>query len=582
MKKFKKLFAVLLSLTMVLGMTATVFATSGDDPQPPTGNGDTPTNPTHEYEVSIGNGTDKDKGTITVKGIEEGATVTAYQIIKASYENNYGGTNHFSGYTALYNAITVEDDQSASIDAETLTNVITEAGLTTNNPTLATGTSAITLNYSNGAYTASDLKVGSYLVMVTGGESKIYNPMVLSVSYVNLNGALNIESTELDITNPVGWAKSNDAPTIDKTSKKDGQVVQSVNIGDTVNYEIVVNPIPYYKGSNPIFNVEDTLSTGLTIDRDSVKVYLADSKEAAASATTEVPSSKYAVGGTGQTLTVDFVVNSQYQLNDDDYQVPGKTIVIRYNATVADKDAINYDPYTNTATLNYTKDSTLNGDEGKPDEDPKSKTYNYTFDLSGEAVGSKLTSLVTKTGETLAGQTDPVKLKGAEFTLYTDEACTTAAPINNDYIKNGVVTSGDDGVMVIRGLAAGTYYLKETKAPNGYSLNETAFKIEIDAVFFGPDVEGTTDENKGQLKSWTVKFNNEEKNLISGTVTFNGGTATSANVTPAPGGVDIPNTKLTNLPSTGGIGTTIFTIGGCALMILAAALYFATRRKTAK
>ena len=45
---------------------------------------------------------------------------------------------------------------------------------------------------------------------------------------------------------------------------------------------------------------------------------------------------------------------------------------------------------------------------------------------------------------------------------------------------------------------------------------------------------------------------------------------------------DIPNTKLASLPSTGGIGTTIFTIGGCAIMIIAAALFFATRRKAEK
>ena len=45
---------------------------------------------------------------------------------------------------------------------------------------------------------------------------------------------------------------------------------------------------------------------------------------------------------------------------------------------------------------------------------------------------------------------------------------------------------------------------------------------------------------------------------------------------------EVQNTKITALPSTGGIGTTIFTIGGCAIMIVAAGLFFATRRKTQK
>lgn len=47
-------------------------------------------------------------------------------------------------------------------------------------------------------------------------------------------------------------------------------------------------------------------------------------------------------------------------------------------------------------------------------------------------------------------------------------------------------------------------------------------------------------------------------------------------------GDEIPNIKLSELPSTGGIGTTIFTIGGCAIMILAAGLFFASRRKESK
>ena len=46
--------------------------------------------------------------------------------------------------------------------------------------------------------------------------------------------------------------------------------------------------------------------------------------------------------------------------------------------------------------------------------------------------------------------------------------------------------------------------------------------------------------------------------------------------------IDIENTKLASLPETGGMGTTIFTIGGCLIMIVAAGLFFVTRRKAEK
>ena len=80
---------------------------------------------------------------------------------------------------------------------------------------------------------------------------------------------------------------------------------------------------------------------------------------------------------------------------------------------------------------------------------------------------------------------------------------------------------------------------------------------------------------KGQLASWSIKIDNED----IATFTVNNGNVDNFD---EEAGVGIQNTKISSLPSTGGIGTTIFTIGGCAIMILAAGLYFASRRKSAK
>ena len=88
------------------------------------------------------------------------------------------------------------------------------------------------------------------------------------------------------------------------------------------------------------------------------------------------------------------------------------------------------------------------------------------------------------------------------------------------------------------------------------------------------------EKDKGKLESYTITIDGEATSTYKATYTGQD-KVTIIDKTDL-GVTGIKNTKLASLPSTGGIGTTIFTIGGCAIMIIAAGLFFATRRKTEK
>ena len=139
-------------------------------------------------------------------------------------------------------------------------------------------------------------------------------------------------------------------------------------------------------------------------------------------------------------------------------------------------------------------------------------------------------------------------LKDAEFEVSKDEAAT---PLKFKLQENGnyryapdaedastVVKTNAEGKIVVEGLNVGTYHFKETKAPEGYSINTDGKDITLTQTGVATAIVKVSDK--------------------------------------------LNDTKLNALPSTGGIGTTIFTIGGCAIMIVAAGLFFATRRKTQK
>lgn len=529
MSKVKRILSVIMAMVMVLAMSVPTFAAATTTSK------------------KTAKGTAEDTATISVSGITEdaGLHVTAYQIIKANYAN--GGK--FSGYESLYPTVIPDVKNDVNVTSAQLAEII--------DATKVENTS-YPMRLENGTTYTADVPVGSYVVVISGADTKIYSPVVVSVVYKNDNGQTAMEFSDVNVVEAGNaWVKVGDTPTLDKKIVEGSQEVSgnTANIGDTVNYKLSTT-IPYYGGSHPKFNIVDNLS-GLTYTDKSLKVTVGNKELTAGT--------DYILTAESNQITVDFVVNDAYKLNE--YQ--GQTLTVTYAATVNQDAKLNGVANTNDATLNFTKDSKVNGNDGTSND----KTYTYTFDIDGTAEGSLTKELITKVGTT--SSESKVALRDAEFTLYTDADLTTVYgtvyPENNQF--NGVVKTDIGGQMTMTGLKAGTYYLKETKAPNGYTLNDTVYTITINA---------TIDEETGKLTGWSISVNGA---TISGDDHTATSTFTVTNDVPAKQTiqkVEIVNTKITNLPSTGGIGTTIFTIGGCAIMIVAAGLFFATRRKTQK
>ena len=461
----------------------------------------------------------------------------------------------------------------------------------------------------------NNVPVGTYLVIIKNSEIKNYTPVIVSSYYTNNNGTGNeFANGALDIAAGKAWVKVTDKPSLGgkevtavtrEESGKLNNVTGSANIGDTVSYKITVNSIPYYGGEHPKFRLVDELSKGLKYADPGVEVKVLGTKTDGSEDTVLTEGEDYVLRDeSGQVLLsgnmgikdktamiIDFVLGSSDEPNYTLNGYQGKNMVITYDVIVTSDAVVNKDPNTNDVTLEYSRNSHIDDDEGED----RRLTKTYTFDISGEIDG---------TGSALQKQdsTEKTALGGAEFTLYTDDNGKPGTVYKNEVMPEGTTTSykvgdkikdengteitleeGNDkiGTFFIKGLAEGTYWLKETKAPEGYSLNEHAYKIEITAEY-EPDrkvmikeeingeeveVQATVDKT---LTTWSVKIDDKDDALYTYNETDGGSTG---DIYP------IYNTKLINLPSTGGIGTTIFTVVGVLLMVGAASLFFVSRRK---
>lgn len=525
---FKKIGALLVAAVMVLSMCTAAFA---DDTVSTT----TPAT-----------GTSADKGTITVKGVDAEVdakgnsiiTVKAYPIVEATYAEDSG---EFTGYNNKYSIRDIEHP------------TVGELSTIASRNDLGKGIELV-FNTEKKAYMATDQPVGMYLICVTGAEAKVYNVAVASINYENPDGHNvlkpgDVTMTEnIDVASGVTWVKKSDAPNVEKkiknsATKTENSLGGTQNIGSVIEYTVTVNPIPDYSGNYPKLNVVDTLSKGLTYVSGSLSVKIGNVTLTTGNKdyTLTEPTTE-----NGNKLTVDFVVDGVYKLNS----YKGQAAVITYKARLNENAVVNEKANINSVKLNYTKDSKTEGNDGNI---PEKKTYTYTFELDGTVNGK---GIVTKVGE---GE-NLHKLPGATFGLYTDATCNT---LYSNAVFEGTAVSGTDGELHMKGLAAGTYYLKEISAPDGYSINTKVYPVVIGATYY----------DNGMLDTWSVtidgqsaanfKVTNNETPTVEGT----------------PTGYEIKNTKLSSLPSTGGMGTYLFTIIGVVVMAGAAGAFFISRRK---
>lgn len=470
-KTFKKLMAALLAVALLCAMAVPAFA--ADAP-----------------------------GSITINNAVSGKTYNVYRILDiATHNDGYTGivyktndkwSNFINStdvkskyFTAVGNdgVITVRDDLNAD-DAKALA-VSAKAWLgahtdITADATAITATSS-TVNFTN-------LELGYYLVVSSGWDEAV--EVVCS----------------LDTTKPdVEINEKNGKPTIEKKIVDNGDVDENTaNIGDYVQFKLTVNVID---GKPTNYVIHDKMSTGLTF------VNTAEHPVVVNVGSRILTSTEYSFKD-----TITDGCTFELKINDNILQ-PNDVVTVTYYGQVNSSAVINGDN-TNEAKLTY-------GTNGNSTCE-KTTTKVFGFKVFKHAGTDKTTLLA-----------------GADFRLYKTVGETTYyAQFDSNGLLTGwateatasgvTITSNNTGALVLNGLDAGTYYLEETKAPDGYNKLITPVTVTISK-------EGV--------------------------------------VSPAENGiVYVSNNAGATLPSTGGMGTTLFYVIGGGLMVAAVVLLVTKKR----
>lgn len=444
----------------------------------------------------------------------------------------------------------------------------------------ATGTSTD----ADDTYTISGLEAGYYFVKdkddsLTGENPDAYTKFMLEL----------VENTTV--------SPKSDVPSVEKKVKEDDKYnqddgygtgyndVADWTIGEAVPFKLIgtIPAMDGYETYKYIFH--DTISAGLTLDTESVKVYVTEDKNADLSSLTPLTA-----GSDYELITSPTESHCSFEIAFSDLksvEIPegSKYIIVAYTATLNENAEIGRPGNPNNVYLEFSNNPAQSGEgDNETDETPKDYVIVFTYELDG----TKVDAATMKPPKSADSTPRATALEGAQFVLLnstgdkvakldengkfdgwidlpegtgTDGAITFDDWTAYDETNKVILTSDEEGLFKIIGLDDGTYKLREIKAPDGYNLLTS-------------DVEVTIKATTANGQEWTGAPEDALTKLVT---TSDGGDPETGVAF-----ITIGNNKGATLPETGGMGTTLFYIVGTVLVIGAAVLLVTRRRVNAQ
>lgn len=462
-------------------------------------------------------------GSITISNAAKGETYTIYKLFDATV-NADGSSIAYTGEipASLNTYFTADKNHYISATPAAKDGANMSEGLKTALKAWTADATAVATAESDGsALNFKELAYGYYVVTTTQGDQ------VISVD----STMPNVTIVDKNSSTPEGLRKT--------ASSND------VSIGDTVTYTVRFETSNYFgagKEAKKIvsYTIEDTLPDFLT----SVNVTSIIVDNDGDSTTT-----KDQADVTAQFVDKKIVIDWYDEDNNKFLHDNGATVTITYTAKVTDKAAIAGNGNTNKVTVAWT---TEGSDEPDPNNKVDTEETIFTYAIALKKVDNKGTAL-----------------PGAvfEFPFYVN----SVPDANGAYIYAGItpgegltnqITTPDSGVIVVKGVKSGDYEITEFKAPAGY--NKLTAPVTVEAVKTGETSTHTTvylDKDGNKV--------NESAKVFEVKVDIDTIAATA---------VVVVNKAGTELPSTGGMGTTVFYVLGAVLVVGAGVLLVTKKR----
>lgn len=427
-------------------------------------------------------------------------------------------------YTSTINNTALEDAVKGIYSDAKSQQILTACDNLYKTDKAAFGTAATTISFSSTVTeaTATVTDPGLYYVYCTSKPAKVtgVQSSLAALPYFNGTEYVSVDQTEYNLAEKV----STSSVSVDKTADK-------TYVGDnnkTVTYTLTASTAGSIDNQLKKYAIVDTMDEGLTFNENSVVVKYDGAVDALTLGTDYSIEKNYTYTGKNGEATATFAVVFKSATLESKNFYDAKTVVVTYTADLNEKAKLNT-AIRNTDGLVYGNDSDTNFEPGKTSPDV------FTYGMKVVKVN---------------GNDTTQKLAKAKFQIFTDPEAKTPLTVKvDDKNVNVVAETGANGeaTFVLEGTtttfkfdATQTYYAKEIAAPTGYNLNSSVFTVSID-----------------KSKEYT----------FVGNVTVDGNNA-------------VANYPVT-VPSTGGMGTMMFYVGGAALIACAGVLLFVLKRKKA-